>query len=353
MITNIRLQSFRSYQDASFEFDPGVNLIVGPNASGKTNLLEAVLLVARGKSYRVKDSELIAYNKTWARIDADVGSDHRVLKLQTEADKAQKTFTVDDKTLSRLTLSKQIPTVLFEPNNLLMLSSSPELRRAFLDDLIEQTDSQYVRLLAQYKRTLLQRNRLLKIADSASLRQLFVWNIRLSELASQLVAARIEMLEQINQEIGDIYSGLAQQTTPLEVSYSTKLNTNNYATSLLKKLEKDQPLDVARGFTGAGPHREDITFSLNEQPLITTASRGEIRTALLSLKIIELKIIERQRNQPPILLLDDVFSELDGARRKALTEFMKDYQTFITTTDADIIAHDFAQSVEVIALTGG
>lgn len=352
MITNIRLQQFRSYQDASFEFDAGVNVIVGPNASGKTNLLEAVLLVARGKSYRAKDNELVAYQKPWARIDADIVNDHRVVKLERQQDHVQKTFTIDEKHISRLSITKQIPAVLFEPNDLLMLSSSPELRRGFLDNLIEQTDIQYGKTLAQYKRTLLQRNRLLKVGDQSSLRQLFVWDIRMSELAAQIVTARLAMLERINQSLTAIYSELAQDPTELVVEYSTKLSTANYASSLLKKLEKDQQLDVARGFTGGGPHREDIIFSLNQQPLIATASRGEIRTTLLSLKIIELRIIKTLRDQKPILLLDDVFSELDGARRKALTEFMQDYQTFITTTDADIIAHDFAQSVQVIALTG-
>lgn len=352
MITNIRLQRFRSYQDASFEFDPGVNVIVGPNASGKTNLLEAVLLVARGKSYRAKDNELVLYDKPWARIDADIINDHRVVKLELQQERVQKTFTIDEKSISRLSLARQIPTVLFEPNDLLMLSSSPELRRGFLDNLIEQTDIQYGKVMAQYKRTLLQRNRLLKTGTPASLRQLFVWDIRLSELAARIVTARLQMIERINQDLSGIYSGLANHKSELKAAYVTKLSTGNYATSLLKKLEKDQQLDVARGFTGAGPHREDVAFFLNQQPLAATASRGEVRTTLLSLKIIELKIIEALREQKPLLLLDDVFSELDGSRRKALTEFMHDYQTFITTTDADVVAHDFAQHVRVIALSG-
>lgn len=350
MITNIRLQKFRSYQDASFEFDPGVNVIVGPNASGKTNLLESILLVSRGKSYRVKDNELIAYEQPWARIDADIVSEHRVVKLEVQPDKLQKTFLIEDKPYSRLTASKQIPTVLFEPNDLLMLTSSPELRRVFLDELIEQTEPEYGKVLSQYKRTLLQRNRLLKDGGTSQIRQLFVWDIRLSELAARIVLARVAMIEKINQQLSDIYSSLAKHPSELLLSYVTKLPIDNYATMFLKKLEKDQPLDVIRGFTAAGPHREDIALSLNGQPLSTTASRGESRTTLLSLKIIELKIIEDKRGQKPILLLDDVFSELDGARRKALTEFMKSYQTFITTTDADVITKQFAKNCTLIAL---
>lgn len=348
MITNIRLQHFRSYQDASFEFEAGVNVVVGPNASGKTNLLEAILMVARGKSYRAHDSELVAYNQPWARIDADLASDHRVVKLEKQADHVQKTFEIDDKVLRRLVNGRQIPTVLFEPNDLLMLSRSPELRRAFLDELIEQTDQRYGTTLRAYKRTLQQRNRLLKNSVSMALDQLFVWDLRLSELAAQIVNARLQMIEQINQQLSQVYSELAKTKSDLVLSYDTKVSTKNYASALLKKLEHDRQLDLARGFTGAGPHREDIIFTLNNQPLSSTASRGEVRTTLLSLKIIELKIIEAVRDQKPLLLLDDVFSELDGARRKALTEFMKNYQTFITTTDADVINHAFSKSANII-----
>lgn len=347
MITNIRLQHFRSYSDASFEFEPGVNVVVGPNASGKTNLLEAVLMVARGKSYRAHDSELVAYDQPWARVDADLASDHRVVKLENQSEHTKKSFEIDDKILHRLVLSRQLPTVLFEPNDLLMLSRSPELRRAFLDDLIEQTDSRYGTTLRTYKRTLLQRNRLLKNGASAA-NQLFVWNLRLSELGAQIVESRLAMTERINQQLSQVYSELARTKSQLNLSYQTKLSTEHYASALLKKLEQDQDLDIARGFTGAGPHREDIAFTLNSQPLSTTASRGEVRTTLLSLKIIELKIIEVVREQKPILLLDDVFSELDGVRRKALTEFMQSYQTFITTTDADVINHAFSKSANII-----
>lgn len=349
MITNIRLQHFRSYGDASFEFEDGVNVIVGPNASGKTNLLEAVLVVARGKSYRGHDDELVTYDQPWARIDADLASDHRVVKLERTGERVQKSFEIDDRVLSRLTTNKQLPVVLFEPNDLLMLNRSPELRRAFLDDLIEQTESQYGTLLRAYKRTLLQRNRLLKTGNPLA-DQMFVWNVRLSEQAAQIVAARLHMIERINQQLSEVYSELAQQPSQLTLAYSSKVSADNYASALLKKLEHDQALDLVRGFTGAGPHREDIVFTLNNQPLSSTASRGEVRTTLLSLKIIELKIIEAVRDQKPILLLDDVFSELDGARRKALTEFMRTYQTFITTTDADVVVKNFTKTTTIIAL---
>lgn len=349
MITNIRLQNFRSYQDDSFEFEDGVNVIVGPNASGKTNILEAILVTTYGKSYRAKDSELISHQKPWARIDADVGASHRTIKLEPTNGIVKKSFDLDGKIVSRLNAGSRLPVVLFEPNHLLMLAGSPDLRRAFLDLLIEQTSLDYGTTLNKYKRTLLQRNRLLKTGGSAA-NQLFVWDIRLSELGAQIVIARHEMINTINQQLTDTYNQLSKHKDNLLVTYSNSTDPQAYASYLLKKLEKDRPLDLLRGFTGAGPHREDIIFELNGQLLASTASRGETRTTLLALKIIELKIIEVHKDIKPLLLLDDVFSELDGARRKALTSFIKPYQTFITTTDADVVIKHFARQCNIVPL---
>ncbi len=172
MITNIRLQNFRSYQDDSFEFEDGVNLIVGPNASGKTNILEAILLACQGKSYRAKDNQLIKNQAPWARIDADIVAKHRVVKIETNNGDTQKSFEIDGKKSSRLNPAARLPLVLFEPNHLLMIAGSPDLRRAFLDLLIEQTTlgsgagyeagygAAYGAVLNKYKRALQQRNRL-------------------------------------------------------------------------------------------------------------------------------------------------------------------------------------------------
>ncbi len=350
MITNIRLQNFRSYKDASFEFEEGVNVIVGPNASGKTNVLEAILVAAQGKSYRAKDIEMVMYKKPWGRIDADFGAKHRVVKIQQENDTTKKTFDLDGRVTSRLSSANKVPVVLFEPNHLQMISGSPELRRTFIDTLTEQTNNTYGSILNKYKRTLLQRNNLLKQGSRAAFNQLFAWDIRLSELAQQIVAERAKTIGEINKHIATTYNQLAQQTNKIKASYSNPTEPSNYGSYLLKKLEQDRPLDLLRGFTGAGPHREDLSFEFNRRPLVLTASRGETRTFLLALKVIELKIVESYRDQKPLLLLDDVFSELDGTRRKALTEFMKDYQTFITTTDADVVTHDFIQQYRVIAL---
>jgi DNA replication and repair protein RecF len=347
MVTNIRLQHFRSYGDASFEFEPGVNIIVGPNASGKTNLLEAVLMVTRGNSFRAQPADLIANHKVWARIDADIQSVHRTVKIEQQAGATTKLFQIDGKDFYRLGSRQQIPLVLFEPNNLQMLSGSPEGRRLFADDLISQLTAGYATIVRSYRRSLAQRNSLLK-SGSASADQLFVWDLRLSQLGAQIVAARHHLVAQLNQQLSDVYSSLVKKASQLQASYSYSGSASSYASWLLKKLAKDRPQDQLRGFTAAGPHREDLLFSLNGQPLSTTASRGENRTVLLALKIIELQLLQQARQQPPLLLLDDVFSELDGSRRKTLTQLMRDHQTFITTTDADIVAKDFAQHAHVV-----
>lgn len=349
MVTNIRLQQFRSYKDASFEFETGVNIIVGPNASGKTNLLEAILMVTRGSSFRAQPADMISANLNWARIDADIEAIHRTVKIEQQPTIIQKSFDIDGKLFHRLGSRQQIPLVLFEPNHLLMLAGSPERRRLFMDELISQLTPGYTSLMRNYRRNLAQRNKLLKTGDPSP-DQLFVWDLRLSQLGAQIVAARQSLATKLNQRISDVYGSLVKKPSELSVKYSHSGGAANYASQMLKKLQKDHQLDLLRGFTGAGPHREDLIFRLNNQPLATSASRGENRTVLLALKIIELELLEAAHQQRPLLLLDDVFSELDGARRKTLTQLMRDHQTFITTTDADIVAKDFAQHARVVPL---
>ncbi len=350
MITDLRLQNFRSFADASFELNQGVNIIVGPNASGKTNLLEAILVLAKGSSYRAKDSELIQFHKPWARIDGhNPDSTQRTVKLTSEPTKT-KHYEINGKIYKRLSLTNSLPVVLFEPNHLRLLTGSPDGRRDYLDDLIEQTTVGYGTTRRQYRRTLAQRNRLLKQAARASQAQLFPWNVRLSQLAGQIFRARNQLTDQINSEITQLYKQLSSTTVKITTNYSNKWPISDYETRLLKKLEIDQAEDQTRGFTSSGPHREDLLINFDDRPAQEVASRGEIRTTVLALKIIELKTIEAARQTTPLLLLDDVFSELDGKRRHTLTDYLSPYQTFITTTDADLVTQHFTDNCNVIAL---
>lgn len=352
MITDIRLQHFRSYQDSSFEIDPGVNIIVGPNASGKTNLLESVLVSCLGSSYRVKDADLIEFEQPWARIDVGSPDGQRTVKLVgSPAGTVKKEYVIADQKLARLSLQKQIPVVLFEPNHLQLLSSSPDLRRDYLDGILEQYVPGYATVRRQYKRALSQRNRLLKLGQEQAGSQLFAWNIRLSQLGGELARNRIELVTRISGEIESLYQDLSSSESRVSVSYVSGCQTDQYSSDMLHKLEQSTAKDFERGFTAYGPHRDDMQITLKDKMLQEAASRGEARTMLLGLKIIEMRIIEETRAKKPILLLDDVFSELDGARRRSLTEVLKDHQTFITTTDADVVVEYFLDKSHVI-LTG-
>lgn len=351
MIANIRLQNYRSYKDAQFEFEPGVNVIVGPNASGKTNLMEAILVLGQGKSYRVDDAELVNHGAPWARVDGVIEDIERTLKIVEKTPGiVQKEFEIQSIKYKRLSSQKVVPIVLFEPDHLQLLSGSPDMRRDYLDGILSQTQPGYSNLLKQYKRALRQRNVLLK-QGFVSNDQIFVWNIRLGQLGGQVANYRIELVRKINELAEACYGRLSKiDGFVVDVQYSSGCSLEQYSSDLLYKLENNLEKDIQRGFTSYGPHRDDMVISFNGRRLQETASRGETRTMLLVLKTIELQIIEEHSGKKPILLLDDVFSELDGARRHALTDALKDQQTFITTTDADIVVRHFMDKCRVIAL---
>lgn len=350
MINDLTLKNYRSYEDEVFEFGNGVNIIVGPNASGKTNLLEAILVMSTGSSYRARDLDLINFDQPWARIEADTSEGKRIVTIERVLDAAKKKFVISGNTLSRLSLQKSIPVVVFEPEHLRMLHGGPERRREYLDELLEQTVASYGKLRRDYKRTLAQRNMLLKNLTTDQDAQLFAWNVRLSELGGKIVAARTSLIAELQIEIQDIYNQLASASGTVELEYQSDANTGNYSSELLTLLARNVQKDRLRGFTGNGPHRHDLQVVLGGHPAALSASRGETRTLLLALKILELKLIERVRDKKPLLLLDDVFSELDGARRKALTLFLKPYQSFITTTDADIVVQHFMDNCTILPI---
>jgi len=351
MISSLRLQNFRSYRDESFEFEPGVTIIVGPNASGKTNLLEAILVVARGQSYRVDDEELIRFERPWARLDAGLADDtRRTIKLDRTNGRMQKSYVINDRPYKILAHNHQLPVVLFEPNHLLLLNGAPELRRAYMDDLLSQLQPGFTSMRQHYRRALSQRNALLKQGYDRAKGQVFAWNLRLSELGGHIAEARMQLLKDIGPDVTKLYKKLGDKKVKVTVGYQSGLPLDRYASALLQKLENSLATDCERGFTAYGPHRDDLQVLFDGTPVSLTASRGEARTLLLALKICELKLLEARRQQKPLLLLDDVFSELDGARRQALTAYLQDYQTFITTTDADVVVHYFTENSHIIPL---
>lgn len=351
MISSIRLQNFRSFKDASFEFNEGVNIIIGPNASGKTNIIEGLVYICAGGPFRAHDKENIRKKTTWARLDAATEANQtRTVTLKVVDQTIAKEFVINDESKKRLPFTDTIPVVLFEPDNLQQLTTSPERRRSFIDTILGQVDADFKRQQREYGRVLAQRNRLLKNGLTVARQTIFAWNIRLSELGGQIVAKRLELLDQLNQGLGGSYSQLASKKHRVLLAYQSALPHTQYASELLKNLELLLETDVVRGFTSVGPHRDDIEITIDNTPIQNHASRGETRTTLLALKIQETTLLEQARGQKPLLLLDDVFSELDGSRRQALTTFTKAYQSFITTTDADVVGKKFAKHARLISL---
>ena len=351
MISDIHLQQFRSYTDAVYEFGPGVNIIVGPNGCGKTNLLEALLVLTRAGSYRVPDSELVQFTKDWSRLEShDENGNERIFKFALNP-LPQKIFSVSGKEYRRIPQTQLLPVVLFEPNHLQLLHGSPEGRRSYLDDILEQTIVGYGKVRRDYRRVLSQRNALLKHANETRSGDYFPWDVRLSELGATISRARNELVDSIADRLAMLYNALSEDQTQLALQYETRFDINTYETSLLHTLETHRNEDIARGFTAYGPHREDMSVLFNGRPAALVASRGETRTTVLAFKIIELEKLENATGHRPALLLDDVFSELDGARRRALTAYLQRYQTFLTTTDADIATKHFTDST-IIPLSG-
>lgn len=347
MIYSIRLQNYRSYIDTSFEFDHGVNIIVGPNASGKTNLIEAIGVSLRGKSFRGGDSELVAHDASWARLDMHLDSQSRSVKLQRSQQKIQKTIIIDKQEYKRLSAQRGYPFVLFEPGDLRLLHGAPERRREFLDDLIEGITVTYGSIRRDYRRTLTQRNAYLKqYYKKPNHDDLFVWDVRLSELGGKIAKHRTELLKKIVPILQSTYQDVASSKKTVEMNYDSELPIESYQDAMLKRLRASLQRDIDLGFTTIGPHRDDIGAMFDGAPAKQVASRGETRTVVLALKIIEMQMLDEVHEKNPILLLDDVFSELDGARRKHLTDHLKHYQTFITTTDADIVVKDFTDKIK-------
>jgi DNA replication and repair protein RecF len=352
MITNIRLQNFRSYTDFSFEFEAGANIIVGPNASGKTNLLEAVMVLAQGSSYRAKSAELIKHNAEWARLDGYFEKQSRTVKIEGPIENPSRTMLIGDKPYRRLSFDNVIPLVYFEPEHLQAITRGPERRRDFVDDLLERTRPGFKQARSAYSRSLAQRNNLLKKGRQTAAEQIFAWNVRLSELGSEIAAGRAGLNDFFNEKLSQIYSEVAGRKTNIKIDYQIQFPLDNYASRMISKLEDGFGQDLERGFTGYGPHREDFIIFINNQPINSAASRGEVRTLLLSLKKLELELVEEAIGRKPILLLDDVLSELDGHRRQALVEMLKDHQSILTTTDADTVLDYFANgSHKLLALS--
>lgn len=338
ILENLRVVNFRNYEDKLVGLNSKLEMIVGPNGIGKTNILEAIHLICEGGSFRLKkDLQLVKNGQEWARIEANFDLDgkkeKRVFKLSVSGDKISKKLEIDG--VNRIASRHLLPVVVFEPDQMRMITEGPELRRAYLDARISFLDFEYAKQIADYKRVVAQRNRLLKQIKKGEARKedLFIWHVKLSELAAPIVAARKKYLAELNDKLENDYRKISKGKDNLSVEYLPsfyKESSAKLSSELFNKLEADVEIDIQTGFTRRGPHRDDWEIILNNQSAATGASRGEIRTIVLSLKLYEFEHLREGFGITPLVLLDDVMSELDKSRRKELLEFFSEAQVVMS-----------------------
>jgi DNA replication and repair protein RecF len=348
-IQGLELTNFRSYERAAFELHPDVTLVVGPNASGKTNLLESLYVLASTKSFRAKDRDLIRHDQDHFRLVARGEDAEYAFGLSVAGGPLEKKVTHDGVKRTLTSHVGQIQVTLFEPTDLDLVAGPPDGRRRYLDFVLCQTDRTYLKTLQQYKRVLKQRNALLDGFDiDAIRRQIFAWDLKLTELAATVHERRQELLKTLNTSIPPLYAEIAGERLPMELEYIPSV-PGDYASNFLDALVRNLTRDLAAGFTTIGPHREDFKVHFRNNDITAVASRGEVRTVVLAMKLAELGYAEAQTGVRPMLLLDDVFSELDRDRRSYLLGRLEGHQTLITTTDADAITREFQTPHAIIS----
>jgi DNA replication and repair protein RecF len=354
VITSIELQNFRSYGESRFDFSPTTTIITGANGSGKTNILEAVYVLARGSSFKGSYDDMLRFSSPWWRLDALFGDAKRSIIYDPKSVVAKKQVIINNLKKQRMAANQKIPVVLFEPNDLRLLSGSPTRRRSYIDAFVAQFEPSYNSVVNRYDRALKQRNNILKQPHTSD--ELFVWDMTLSELGATILAKRIEYVEFMNKFVSDVYSAIAGDKESVKLEYrlsGTTQQVERFQQWLLAQLDAAHERDKLLGFTSAGPHRDDIVFLLNEHNAANSASRGETRSIVLALKLLEVQQLFERSDTPPLFLLDDVFSELDQKRRATLAKISgKLAQTVITTTNADIHKRFGGKKVQHIRLNG-
>ena len=349
-IRGLELTNFRSYERAVFELHPEVTIVVGPNASGKTNLLESLYVIASTKSFRAKDRDLVRHDQDFYRIVVTGDDMTCALGVSTAGGVLEKRVTHNNVKRTLVSHVGQIQVALFEPQDLQLVSGPPEGRRKYLDFLLCQTDRRYLKTLSSYKRVLRQRNALLEGSQPEAVRRdIFAWDLQLVELARDIHDHRLVLIEALNTSLPSLYRDIAGEDVPMHLQYLPSIEASDYGSGFAEALQRNLARDMGAGFTTIGPHREDFKIHFKNNDITAVASRGETRTLVLALKLAELAYAEERTGTRPILLLDDVFSELDHDRRTYLLHRLGGFQTVITTTDADSIMREITAAHSVIS----
>ena len=364
-LTNLQLQNFRNYESVQLEFTDGVHVFIGENAQGKTNLMESIYALAMTKSHRTtNDKELIRWNKEFATIKGTVEKTATKTNLELQFSKKGKIAKVNYLEQKRLSsYLGNLNVILFAPENLTLVKGSPQNRRKFVDMELGQMSSLYLYDLVEYNRVLKQRNTYLKqlaIKKKQPDEYLDVLSEMLSELASKIVFHRLDFMKQLEALAIPIHDQLSLGREKFSVSYQATIPLEDGLTpSQMKEIymnqfKKNQTREADQATTLIGPHRDDLIFYLNEIPVQTYGSQGQQRSTVLSLKLAEIELMKLSTGEYPLLLLDDVLSELDDDRQTHLIKAIENkVQTFITTTSLDGIKQQFINEPVVIPIEKG
>ena len=364
-LTNLQLQNFRNYESVQLEFTDGVHVFIGENAQGKTNLMESIYALAMTKSHRTtSDKELIGWKKDFATIKGTIEKTATKTNLELQFSKKGKIAKVNYLEQKRLSsYLGNLNVILFAPENLTLVKGSPQNRRKFVDMELGQMSSLYLYDLVEYNRVLKQRNTYLKqlaIKKKQPDEYLEVLSEMLSELASKIVFHRLDFMKQLEALAIPIHDQLSLGREKFSVSYQATIPLEDGLTAsqmkeiYIDQFKKNQTREADQATTLIGPHRDDLIFYLNEVPVQTYGSQGQQRSTVLSLKLAEIELMKLSTGEYPLLLLDDVLSELDDDRQTHLIKAIENkVQTFITTTSLDGIKQQFINEPVVIPIEKG
>lgn len=351
-IKEIYVKNFRNYREQKVILNENANVFYGNNAQGKTNILEALYFAALGRSFRTyKESELIKFNHEYSNIIINYVKNGRENSIEINLNKGnKKVIKVNGIKINKNSeLVGNINLVIFSPDDITILKQGPALRRKFLDVLISQLKPKYMFELLEYNKILDNRNAILK---SRKIDTIDIWNEQLANKMEIIYKYREEYINKIQQKLKVIHPGLTDNKEEITIKYKTNFTNKDEFLAMLKLNEQN---DLFKGYTTEGAHREDFEILINDKSLNLYGSQGQHRTAVLSLKIAELNIIKEEIGENPVLLLDDVTSELDEQRVMSIFDVVKDYQILITCTDlAQILKYDcLTKNIKLFNINSG
>lgn len=341
VIESVEIEKFRNYEYIKVNLDKGVNILYGDNAQGKTNFLEAVYLCSMTKSHRGnKDNELIMFNEEEAHIKINAIKKGTPVRIDFHLKQNRKKGIA----LNGIPLKKAsdifgvISVVIFSPEDLDIIKRTPQDRRRFIDVELCQIDKIYVKDLIKYNKILANRNKLLKDIEksSSNLETLKILDLQLLDSGIRIIKTRKEFIKKLNLVAGEIHSDITQGKENIDIIYEPNVTEESFE----KELKKNHEKEIKQRVTLTGPHRDDIGFYIKGKDIRKFGSQGQQRTCALSLKLSEIEIIKSEKKENPILLLDDVFSELDKDRQKQLLRVLKESQTIITCTGTEEIIEE-------------